>query len=67
MKRAERNQLRAQFYELKIQLIDQGCKTLRDAVSRDYETFVQLVRIGIQLKCPFTDEVLEVAGIQHER
>ena len=40
MKRVERQALRLQKEELRIQLIDQGCKTLRDAFRRDYETCV---------------------------
>ena len=49
MKRAERRELRLHKEELKVQLIDQGCKTLRDAFRRDYETCVQFVALGMRL------------------
>lgn len=48
MKRAERQALRPQLEELRIQLIDQGCTTLRDAIRRDHETFVQLIEVCLR-------------------
>lgn len=64
MKRAERQALRQELEELKIQLIDQGCKKLRDAARRDHETFVQLIEVAVRLGNTFSDEVLEDAGLK---
>ena len=66
MKRAERRELRLHKEELKVQLIDQGCKTLRDAFRRDYETCVQFVALGMRLGKTYSDEVLEIAGLKEE-
>ena len=66
MKRAERQALRLHKEELRIQLIDQGCKALRDAFKRDYETCVQLIEVGTRLGTTYSDEVLEIAGLKKE-
>ena len=66
MKRAERQALRLELEELKIQLIDQGCQKLRDAAKRDYETFVQLIVVATRLGMTFSGEVLEIAGLKKE-
>ena len=66
MKRAERRELRLHKEELKVQLIDQGCKTLRDAFRRDYETCVQFGALGMRLGKTYSDEVLEIAGLKEE-
>jgi len=63
MKRVERQALRQELEELKIQLIDQGCTKLRDAAKRDYETFVQVVQVCLLLGYTFSDEVIEIAGV----
>ena len=67
MKRVERQALRLQKEELRIQLIDQGCKTLRDAFRRDYETCVQFVEVGTRLGKTYSDEVLEIAGLKEKQ
>ncbi len=67
MKRAERQALRLHKEELKIQLIDQGCRTLCDAARRDHETFVQLIEVSRRLGTTYTDDVLERAGLQKEK
>lgn len=64
MKRAEKQALRLELEELKIQLIDQGCTQLRDASRRDHETFVQLIEVAVRLGNTFSDEVLEDAGLK---
>ncbi len=63
MKKAERQVLRLQLEELKIQLLDQGCTKLQDAARRDHETFVQVVRVCLLLGYTFSSEVLEMAGL----
>lgn len=59
----QEEQLRAQLEEVKIQLLDQGCKTIRDAIKRDEEAFVQMVDICLALGDSFSDEVM---GIYHK-
>ncbi|MBA2679090.1 MAG: hypothetical protein H0U76_11930 [Ktedonobacteraceae bacterium] len=66
MTRAEKRAYRQQMEEYKIALIDQGCKTLRDAARRDHETFVQLIDVCMLLGHTFSDEVLDIAGKQRE-
>jgi hypothetical protein len=54
-------QLRLQLEETKVQLLDQGCQTVRDAIKRDEEAFVRLVDVSLELGFGWSDDVLLLA------
>ncbi len=62
MKRVSK-EVRQQIDELRIQLVDQGCKKIRDALVKDFETTTQLIRLLVASGRDVSPELREIAGL----
>lgn len=58
----EKQYLRAQLEEVKIELIEQGCQTVGDAMKRNEEAFGRMVDLCLALGHTWSADVLFVAG-----